>query len=200
MARVTDPGRAARRREWLGRALFEAALILVGILGAFAVNEWQASRDREVRRDTLLAAIRTELQSNLRLLEEASVYNTDVVVRFRQLDAAKAVSIPDGTHPRGLMIRPQLVSAAWDAAQSGGIVNDLPVETILIIARAYEGQRDYVAATAGLLDIIYAALFQQQSTALTNPGLLAGVLNDYASRGRGLLERYRTALDYLNAP
>jgi hypothetical protein len=56
-----------------------------------------------------------------------------------------------------------------------------------------------VAATAGLLDIIYAALFQPRSTALANPGLLAGVLNDYASRGRRLLEGYRTTLAHLDA-
>jgi hypothetical protein len=200
MASVRDPERAARRREWLARALFESALILLGIVGAFAVNQWQESRDRHIRRDALMTAVRAELQSNLRLMEDASAYNTEVVGRFRRLEAEKATSIPAGTHPRGLMVRPQLVSAAWDAAQAGGIVNDLPVETTLIIARVHEGQRDYVEATARLLDVIYAALFQQQSAALTNPGLLAGVLNDYASRGRGLIERYRTTLDYLNAP
>jgi hypothetical protein len=51
-----------RRREWLARGAFEAVLILFGLLGAFALNEWQDAS----RVDALLGAVRAEPAMNLR--------------------------------------------------------------------------------------------------------------------------------------
>jgi hypothetical protein len=40
LAEIAAPARP-RRREWLRRAAFEGTLILLGLLGAFALDEWQ---------------------------------------------------------------------------------------------------------------------------------------------------------------
>jgi hypothetical protein len=66
------------------------------------------------------------------------------------------------------------------------------------VATAYENQRDYAQATAGLMDIFYSRAIQQsQENKSPEPGLLAGVLNDYAGRGRRLVRRYRETLAHL---
>jgi type II secretory pathway pseudopilin PulG len=195
---ATDPERAARRREWMSRALFEAALILFGILGAFAVNEWQNARERRARVETTMAAVRGELQSNLELLQNASTYNSDVASKFRALAARNATTIPEGTYPRGLLLRPQLVSAAWNAAQVTGIVNEVPVDTVVQLARLYENQRDYLDAMARLLDMLYEAALRSTDDTPAPPNTIDGILSDYAGRERSLLDRYRSTLARLD--
>jgi hypothetical protein len=178
--------------------MLNSQLILFGILGAFAVNEWQASRERQARVKTMMTAIQAELESNfapaggsLRLQQRSGCKFSCTRGEEGDHDSWKRLS-------QGLMIRPQLVSAAWDSAQAGGIINDLPVATVLVVATAYENQRDYAQATAGLMDIFCSRAIQQsQENKSAEPGLLGGVLNDYAGRGRRLVRRYQETLAHL---
>jgi hypothetical protein len=188
------------RWEWIWRALFESALILFGILGAFAVNEWQAARDRQARVDSVMTAVRAELESNLQLLREASEYNFEVVGALQALGAQNATSVPGEVYPRGLLLRPQLVSAAWDSAEGVGVVNELPLDTVLILAAAYDNQRDYLDATANLLNSFYGAAINSAPSMFSRPGSLGNLLNDFARRGRGLINRYEDTLARLNSP
>jgi hypothetical protein len=182
-------------RAWMGRAVFESALIVFGILAGLAVNEWQAGRDRSARASEVLSAIRSEVESNLKLLDEANAYNAEIVAKLRNLVAAKSKTIPPGTHPHGLMSKPQLVSAAWTSAQTAGVLNDLPIETVLLLGRAYESQRDYLNEVSTLLNNLYAGALQGQAHGGLDPARLAGVLSDFAAHGRSLAHRYRAALE-----
>jgi hypothetical protein len=198
MTEPTTHDRAGRRREWLLKATFESALIVLSILGAFALNEWQTSRDRELRVATIMRAVHAEIESNLRTLEDANAYNAGVVTKLRKLEEEKQKTIPPDVHPRGLMIQPRIISSAWDSAQSAGIINDIPVETALLLGRTYANQRSYVEAMARLMDIFYGTLFQDASV-LTQPGILAGVLSDFSGRGHRLAAEYQATLTQLAA-
>jgi hypothetical protein len=140
----------------MGRAVFESALIVFGILAGLALNEWRAGRDRAARASEVLSMIRSEVESNLKLLDEANAYNAEIVAKLRVLVAAKSKTIPPETYPHGLMSKPQLVSAAWTSAQTAGVLNDLPIETVLLLGRAYESQRDYLNEMSTLLNNLYA--------------------------------------------
>jgi len=193
------PARApTRRREWLARAAFEATLILIGLLGAFALDEWQDARAREARVEALLAAIHAELDANLRQHEGASAYNSEVAERIWN-EANKGVEVvPQSAYPNGLFVGPELTSAAWVTAQNDAALSDVPIERVLMLARVYEMQRTYVDDFNTLLNNMYALLLQSDNNlrvdGLAQPLRIGGVLRDYAGRGRRLLEQYRAAL------
>jgi hypothetical protein len=190
-----------RRREWLLRAAFEGTLILLGLLGAFALDEWQDARAREARVGTLLAAIQAELDANLRQHEEASAYNSEVAERI-WTEGTKGVEIVSpSAYPRGLYIGPELTSAAWVTAQNDPTMSDVPIEKVLMLARVYEMQRNYVDDFNTLANNMYALLLQTENTfrldALEQPLRVGAVLRDYAGRGRRLVDQYRKALEQL---
>jgi hypothetical protein len=199
-ADVTVPP-AGKRPEWLVRGIIEAGLILVGLLGGFALNEWQQARERRARADTVLSAIRSELAANLALMDAATKYNSEMVARFRTLREAGATEAPLGTYRQGLFSNPALTSAAWTSAEAGGVVNDLPMTTVLALARAYETQRIYTTAVGELINMLFASRINSPAAAdaTVDPQRITGILSDYAGRGQNLVRRYRDALKILDA-
>jgi Tfp pilus assembly protein PilE len=73
MAEPTEPAplSAPRWHAWLPKALFEAALIVLSVLLALAVDEWREDRQRAERAEVALRSIRAELQENLQSVERA---------------------------------------------------------------------------------------------------------------------------------
>lgn len=191
-----------RRREWLLRGAFEATLILLGLLGAFALDEWQDARARAARVDALLTAVRAELEANLVEHEGRSTYNTETAEDIWGKATSGVTFIPDGTYRRGLFLPPQLTSAAWTTAQNDPALADVPVETVLLLAGTYEVQRKYAEDTAALLNAMYATVLQTDSAVLRIDGLgeplrIGGVLRDFARRGARLVDIYRATLGQL---
>ena len=190
-----------RRRDWLLRGTFEAVLILIGLLGAFALDEWQDARARAERVEALVTAIRAELEANLRQHEEASAYNTEVADGIWDQAASGVEVVPPSTYPKGLLMGPRLTSAAWVTAQNDTALSDVPIEQMLTLARIYEMQQKYIDDVNTLMNNLYALLLQPSDEArvdgLANPLRMGGVLRDFASRGRLLVDEYRAALEQL---
>jgi hypothetical protein len=201
-AGAPHPQSRAPRREWLLRGVFEATLILFGLLGAFALNEWQDARSRAVRVDALMTALRAELETNLLLQEEAAAYNTEVAESVWNQATSGVTFIPDGTFKRGLLVGPPLTSAAWTAAQNDAAFSDVPIDKLLKIAAIYEQQEAYVTDVSSLFNNMYATVLQADSQILRIDGLaeplrIGGVLRDFAGRGARLVAAYRAALEQL---
>jgi hypothetical protein len=197
-----SPSSSSRRRDWLARALFEGALILFGLLAAFALNQWHEARQRAARADAMIVAIRAELGSNLELQGQAAAHNAEIVELLKKLRGAGETFLPADRFKGGLFSRPHLTEAAWMSAQNGGILQELPVETILVLAKVYETQRDYQDSTRTLFEGLYGVALN--STEFRSDGFervpqLAAVLNDFALNGTRLARDYRQVLDYLNA-
>jgi type II secretory pathway pseudopilin PulG len=202
---VAEPPAPApkRRREWVLRATFEAVLILFGLLGAFALDRWQDARARTTRIESLLAAVRAELEMNLSEQDEAAAYNTEIADLLWDQGSRGVEFVPADSFKRGLVIRPQLTSAAWTTAQNDAVLSEIPVETVLLLADVYEMQRTYDDDVAALFNSMYATVLQPNSGIVRIDGIdqplrVGAVLRDYASRGARLVRAYRTALEGLD--
>ena len=188
------------RNEWVGRALFESALILLGLLGAFALNEWQDSRERRGRADAMMTAIRAELEVNLKQQDVAAAYNSKVVEAFRKLRAEGVRFAPSDAYENGLVALPTLTSTAWDAARGSEAIDEIPVETLLVLGRTYDYQREYAASMRTLLEMFYQIGLEQTRAPSggVEPARVTGTLSDYANRARFLVGLYRSTLEHLN--
>lgn len=184
------------------RGAFEAALILFGLLAAFTLDEWQDARSRAARVDALLTAIRAELEANLVRHAPIAAYNTETANLLWNEGSKGVEFLPQSAYPEGLFRSPSLTSAAWTTAQNDATLSDVPVETLLMLARIYEAQRRYVDQFDALLTNLYATAIDPANAAVRIDGIaqplrLGGVLRDYASRGEQLVEAYRTTLEQL---
>lgn len=197
------PRAAPQRREWLLRAAFEATLILLGLLGAFALDEWQDARARGARVETLMTAVRAELEANLKAQEEAAAYNTEVAERIWEQATSGVTFIPDGTFSRGILNTQQLTSAAWATAQNDASLSDIAVDRLLLLANVYDRQADYEASVSALLNNLYASILQADSVmrvdGISEPLRIGGLLRDNAARGQRLVAAYRATLEQLDA-
>jgi hypothetical protein len=181
------------------RAAFEAALILFGLLAAFALDEWQDARTRAARVDSLLAAIRAELETNLERQDEVAAFNTGTAELLWSEGSKGVAFVPASAYPNGLFRSASLTSAAWTTAQDDAAFSDVPVEKALMLARVYELQRVYVESFNTLASNMYATLLEPGDPTLrvdgiSQPARLGGVLRDYAGRARELAEAYRATL------
>jgi hypothetical protein len=179
-------------------------LILLGLLGAFALNEWQDARTRAARVDTLLAAIRAELETNLARHAAAADFNSAIADLLWNEGSKGVEFLPQSAFPDGLFKGPSLTSAAWTTAQSDAALSNVPVEQLLMLARIYEAQRRYVDDFDALLGNLYATALDPANAAVRMDGIaqplrLGGVLRDYAGRGQQLVAAYRTTLLELDA-
>jgi hypothetical protein len=198
------PAAATRRREWLLRGAFEAALILVGLLGAFTLNEWEDARTRAARVESLFAAVRAELEANVSRHAPAAAYNSRIAELLWSEGNKGVEFLPQSAYPEGLFKGPSLTSAAWTTAQNDATLSDVPVDTLLMLARIYEAQRRYVDEFDALLNNLYATAIDPANAAvridgIVNPLRVGGVLRDYAGRGEQLADAYRTTLEQLSA-
>jgi type II secretory pathway pseudopilin PulG len=192
----------SRPGQWLAKALFEGALILIGLLAAFALNQWQDARQHAARAEAMIVAIRAELQSNLERQREASTYNSDLVRRLKAIVDSGGTFIPADVYGNGGLFKlPRLTAAAWAAAQNGEILDEVPVDKILALARVYESQRYYLDATGALFETLYGAALTNSDyrrDGIEGAPQLAGVLSDFAGRGAQLVRDYEWVLGYLD--
>ena len=81
---LETPPYRARSREWIGRAVFEAALIVFGLVGALLIDEWRDTRARNERLRAALASIRAELEANRAVLGSAIANHETVIARLKE--------------------------------------------------------------------------------------------------------------------
>ena len=120
------------------KALLEIFSIVLGVLLALGVSEWQEDRRESELAAIALENVRIELESNRTTLEAIHQINTKTI-EVARLDAE---SVQDG-EDRQFIPGLQVSSAAWDAFLSAGISNYIDYDLVLALSNAYAGQGVY---------------------------------------------------------
>src|SRR5678816_2514882 len=76
--------RGTRSREWIGRAAFEAGLIVLGLVGALLIDEWRDSRQRDERVQTALQSLSAELLGNRDALDKNVRNNEELIAKLHE--------------------------------------------------------------------------------------------------------------------
>lgn len=189
--KMPPPQPAAKRREWLARAVFEGALIALSLVGALALNEWKEDRDRQARVRDAMAAMRLELEANRQDVQRVSAGTEDVIGKIKEASKEKR------RYEDGLLRRAQLVSTAWDSSQAAAITNDIPFPTLMALGRAYTLQADYQRDMASFYSNLLSGTL---GDVRGNPQLMIGLLNEMNGNAQRLLREYERALKVLPAP
>jgi hypothetical protein len=122
------PGRL--HSKTLGQVALEVFSIVLGVLLALAVSEWQESRSNLERSQLALTNVRAELQGNLKLLETIHPINSRVV---EQLSSGEADSSRDETVVPGVQMR----SSAWQTLSTTGLGNYIDYDLLIELSQLY---------------------------------------------------------------
>jgi hypothetical protein len=138
-----------RQQRWRGQVPRDVILIVLGAVLAFAGEEWRDAHHRRERAEVAIESIRRELTLNRGLVAAAREHH-------RQTADTLGILLSRHTYPdvaiysNGMWNPAIVTSTAWEAARETGAFEDIPLETVLAIAPAYEAQERYRILTESL--------------------------------------------------
>lgn len=139
----------AGSRAWIGRAAFEAALIVLGLVGALLVDEWRDNRERNARVSAALTSIRAELEANQKAVAAAIANHQNVISKLRE------ASETDVRYEGGIIAPVIFSSVAWDAARDGAITNEIEYSRLTSLGNAYSSLEGYIEQRDVFTNFLY---------------------------------------------
>jgi type II secretory pathway pseudopilin PulG len=178
-------------REWIGKAVFEAVLIVLGLLAALVVDGWRDARERSQRTQAALASIRQELEANRSAIAEA-------IGNYKEVMAALKESARTGRRYERGILRPStpLSSVAWEAARDAAITNDMDHATLMTLGRVYGTLEGYRAEVRLFSNYLYTSGPPLRDT----PERIEGWMNDLTLRAREVSDALGETLRILTRP
>jgi len=136
-------------RLWFVRALFEAALIVLSIVAALAVNEWRDQRALESQVREARVAFAREIQANRATLLSDKLglpYHQRLLHRYREVSLKPVLSAADlqpiyTEFPSGVNLL-RLRDAVWRSLSGGDIVRKLDYHDLFLLAEIYRQQEE----------------------------------------------------------
>lgn len=183
--------REPRSREWIGRAVFEAGLIVLGLVGALLIDEWRDTRQRNQRVQNALESVTAELRGNRDALDKSIEYNEQLMTTLRE--SAKSGVMYQGP----ILRRTPLSSVAWDAVRDAGVTSDVPHGLLMSLGSAYSAQASYITELGVFSSYLYT--YEGPRSFREMPDKLAGWLSDLTGRARNVRQRIDEALKVLPA-
>lgn len=119
-----------RKSRTLGQIGLEVFSIVLGVLLALGVSEWQEKQNNTERAGIAVANVRAELESNLKLLEFILPNNTLAV---------EGIESGEEDGPDGDMFIPgvQIRSSAWQTLGSTGLSHFVDYEMLIELSQLY---------------------------------------------------------------
>ena len=134
-------------RSSIKKALLEIFSIVLAVLLALGVSEWQEDRRESELAAIALENVRTELESNRTTLEVIHKNNTKTIAAAK-LDDESEQDGEDQQFIPGIQMR----SAAWSAFLSAGISNYIDYDLVVALSNAYAIQGVYKQTGLSLVE------------------------------------------------
>ena len=178
-------------RSW-GKLILEVFSIVLGVLLALAVSEWQQARENEERASTALQNIQLELEANQEILTRIHENNRQTIEKAQN---------PEANENENLQFIPgvQVRSTAWETLLASGISVHIDYEVLLALSEIYSMQSIYRQTGMQLFDasMSMAAMATVDEKQIDNEIMQGHFMNHFRmllSMEEVLLESYRESL------
>ncbi len=183
--------------------VLEAALVAFGVVLALAATEaWEASERRQQADDALLTVV-AELEENRGLVVASRDYHAGLMEGMRTT-LSTGSGLNPGMFGDGFVNPADLVTVAWDAANSTGATADMDYATVLTVSRAYGHFDAYRLQGRTVSDLLYRQLFEGGTQEVVdNPQGLFSMISTFLYRECELLRTIGQtlgAMDTTGAP
>ena len=144
-------------RRSLSRAGLEILSIVIGVLAALAVSEWQESRHNQERTQSALWNLRIELEKNLEILE--IVHSNNVTLIEQLAENANAVEQNSQFLPAL-----QITESAWQTLGATGLTSYVDFNLIVTLSETYALVDVYRRSGYGLVEANLSVLATATAT------------------------------------
>lgn len=181
-------------RLGIGSALFQGALVVLGVVLGFLITEWQADQSRRAEAQQALTHILEEVAANRDAIVAAHTYHREHLALLET--AARDNIKPDiREFSRGFVAPAQVSSAAWTTASETGALANLPFDQVLALGRLYGLQAAYTQQQATVSNVLYPELFERGPQGILDHALgLRTLISTFSYREQQLEESYADAL------
>jgi len=182
-------------RSKLPEIMIEAAMVVVAVLAALAVEEWREHRQQLELADRAVAVVMAEIESNRRDVVENLPANEALLQRVVAADRSGVM--PDDfdlTFEYAL-----LAESGWQAAQVTEAIHFIPLDQVERIARLYGLQALYQRSQDRVLEFILDVGPLARSDPDQIPGMVRGALTTAVGMQAALAEAYDSVLVEMNA-
>jgi hypothetical protein len=164
-------------RRTLARVALEVFSIVLGVLVALAVSEWQESRQIQERTQAALDNVNTELAQNLKLLE---IVHDKNVALTGQLARDPGALDQDATFLPAL----QISDAAWETLRATGLAGYVDLDLMMQLSETYSlidvyRRSGYSLVDANLQVLATATATKQDMDTINSSDLFARNFSGY---------------------
>jgi len=181
-------------------ALTEVLSIVIGVLLALAVNEWNENRIQTARADEALQNIIREIESNIKLMDIVNKNNKAVIAL---LNSEKKDS---STESRNQQFLPglQIQDTAWKTLQSTGVSQSIKYATLYTLSSVYSLQEIYKKLGYNLIQNaanhrILLSVKEEQVTKSIDSNVFTTDMELIESVESALLNNYKKTLEQLKS-
>lgn len=186
------------RMGW-GSAIFQAVLVVLGVILGFAVTEWQANAREQNEAQHALSGIIEEIGANRNAVVDARTYHQDKLTAMIEAQRSGA-KLDIAMFNRGFVAPAQVSSAAWTSASEVGALAHLPFDQVLSLSKVYAQQAAYMQQQATVAGIVYTEIFTHGTEGmLDNAAGLRSIVSTLQYREQQLEEAYAAAIGQYTA-
>lgn len=181
------------RMGWAS-AIFQAILVVLGVLLGFAVTEWQANAREQSEAQHALAGIIEEIGANRTAVADARAYHEEKLAAM--VEAQKTGARLDfRVFQRGFVSPAQVSSAAWTSASEVGALAHLPFDQVLSLSKVYAQQAAYMQQQVTVSSVIYNEIFARGTEGMLDHAAgLRSIISTFQYREQQLEDAYATAI------
>jgi hypothetical protein len=188
-------------RTWLTQLLIQPIMIVLSILAALAVNNWQEARTKTKRVADARAAFVNEITANKQLLLSANYLphhqklKADYDAAMKSNAADPGTFFETGVHPTPLR------DSSWRMLSGSATLMELPSGFVLALTDIYRLQDSVEKRNEGFLNGLSAPRSDRETPAYAKDVArsISMFLNDLVTAEEQLLRHYDHALDRLKA-
>ncbi len=165
----------------LGSLALEVFSIVLGVLLALGVSEWQEEREKSELAETALNNVRLELQANKEIISRVHENNqatiATVLAAAEEEDVEEVEEVEE--EARTLIPGVQVRATAWETLLSTGVSNYIEYEMLLALSETYSMQSVYRQTGMKLVDasMTMAALATINQTEIDNRSMQEQFMN-----------------------
>jgi hypothetical protein len=133
--------------DWIARILIESGLIVVSILAALAVNQWQNTRSNHEKAEQSIAAFRREIEQNQGRLQSVAPVHRGLRDAVQALSAAGLLATAEQFHqnlPPDQLRPPFLTSTVWETSLTTGAIPHIEFEVVNALSLTYSMQNRFI--------------------------------------------------------
>jgi len=188
--------------------LLEALFVVLGVVLAFAANEYRESQNQIAKGQVALESIREEVKENRVAVKSSYDYHAHLSDTLRQIIGKNYQRVAGGQpkvdpdirlFTRGFISPARVLSTSWDTARSTDAVAGMQYDDLLTVSKLYAMQEGYQKQSEMVGSVIYGGMFEKGSRGIVkNYENMAAIVGTFYWRERELLEAFDKTLDYLN--